>query len=149
MRITADNRGRIALSKLDAPFARKGGGRIGNPDQEWEVTYEGNKVTLTPAGEEPKEAWEGHPNLSPEMIGKVIRIRGLIGYSGTRSGAIRVPEGSSYGTPEEIVGVLESYSTMANSESLRLRGAEELLRMDREFNHGNQYGSGIMFWVEN
>lgn len=140
MRITADNRGRIALSKVWPSTRSKEEPTFGLPYSDWDVTVDKGQVVLTPAGEEPKAEWGFHTRLTPEMIGKTVRIQGVT--HGQPSGHIYVPENNDI---PEISGVLEAYSTLPGAEWVKLRGYTGLIPLDVVTQKGNRYGSAIYF----
>lgn len=76
MKITADNRGRLALSKIDTLILNKMGvSKL--PGSEWEVTCDSGELKVKPVSEKPKSEWRViYPEgLQPEDIGTVIGVR--------------------------------------------------------------------------
>lgn len=101
MIIQADNRGRIALSKIDTLIHNKMGvSKL--PGSEWEVTYSNGALTVKPESEKPRSEWEKWGRLDPEFIGKVIYVDT---ESLPDSGLPLVREWK----PSGIAGVLEWY----------------------------------------
>lgn len=95
MIIKADNRGRLALGKLN-------GGNLAHT--EWDVTHSSGTFTVKPVAEEPKSEWEKWGRLDPELIGQVIYVDyDSLGNPGLPATRGHVPSG--------LVGVLEWYTT--------------------------------------
>lgn len=101
MKITADNRGRVALTKIPGLWAS------GLPGSEWEAKTEGRGITLKycdPAAEA-TPGWVQVDNLKPEHIGQVI---------GVAWSSLGLLKGASivYGATEPgLYGTLEWYLT--------------------------------------
>lgn len=77
MKITADNRGRIALSKLNRSFRSSTEFYIGGAGTEWDASFDKGYITLRPWREEepePAPEWVKVGNLTPDHIGQVIGI---------------------------------------------------------------------------
>lgn len=112
MKITADNRGRIALSKLNN---KRFAGEVipwNAPGSEWDVRVEGGEVRITPWNDEPKPEWVRVHRLSPEHIGQTVGVTqdrtGMLPFVEDYSGEFE--EHTSWGTLEYFVyGKLGSY----------------------------------------
>lgn len=133
MKITADNRGRIALGKLDRMVHLKMG--ISHlSGSEWDVEYKNCQLIVKPWKEEPKSEWVEATTLAWENIGQVIwvktRKKGLHPVVETLGGVSE---------PKGVCGVLESFHKEDGFDvtKVTLRGGEVF-----EF---EQYGE---FWVK-
>lgn len=132
MKITADNRGRIALSKL-------GAGIVSTPYSEWEGEYKNGKVVLTRAAdEEPKEEWGRYDRLTPDDIGTVIGV-----YSSTPGWPTRISEGENISRADGVFGTLEGYSNVDGQVyDMKFMFKDEVIDLDRST--GFEY-----FWKKN
>lgn len=133
MKITADNRGRIALGKLnDNSLAKMG---VYNPaGTEWDVQYKDGQLTVRPWAEEPAEEWVKVGNLEPSHIGQVIGID----YDKTHTDHVTQirPLNSKSGR----YGVLEWFETGYNGTDVgrvKLQGDEPV-----------EFGNYGIFWVK-
>lgn len=133
MIIKADNRGRIALGKLN-------GANLAHT--EWDVTLASGTFTVKPVEEKPKSEWYFHTYLNADMVGQVVRIRGI--RQGQKPGYL--PKGTDY--ISEVTGVLESYSTEEGAEWVRLKGCPEVIWLTAEANQGMEYGTVICFGLK-
>lgn len=105
MKIVADNRGRIALSKLNN---KKFSGEVipwNAPGSEWDVRVEGGEVRITPWNDEPKPEWVKVNLLKPEHIGQPVGVTpertGILPRAEDYSGGFE--EYTSWGTLEYFV----------------------------------------------
>lgn len=129
MKITADNRGRIALGKLDKLTHYK----MGVADlagSEWDVQLKDAHLVVKPwketgTDEEPPAKWVRVVNFSPEHVGQVVGVE-----NGSGVGEIKTyGDWGKYGPPG-VFGKLVAYSTDAQGDvtDLRLEGVEDILK---------------------
>lgn len=141
MIIKADNRGRLALSKIDTLTHNKMGVPT-LPGSEWDVTYADEAFTVKPVGQEPKSEWVGKWELAPGMIGEVILITGIKSPEG------HLPEIRLAQQSPVVAGVLEAYSSVQGDEWAILRGHPEKIYLTKESTAGAVYGGGKRFYVK-
>lgn len=100
MIIQADNRGRIALSKLG----------IGKPHQDWKVepVGDGRTVTLKKQDGENHSEWQKWGRLDPDLIGQVI----YVDYESLHPSNVPIiREHADFTRPTGLAGVLEWFET--------------------------------------